>query len=157
MSEEFESDRQITIIAVDDDAAIRKCLPRVFAFFGFSSSVVESGADAITLMGEHTFDIALVDFRMPNMNGVELCRWISEHHPNTAIVMMTGYASDAELEEALDIGVFQCIRKPLPDLEKFGALIKAAALSKQPTQLVCRQNILDCIPSAELGHSKPQS
>jgi DNA-binding NtrC family response regulator len=135
VSEEFESDRQITIIAVDDDAAIRKCLARLFAFLGFSSSVVESGADAITLMGEHTFDIALVDFRMPNMNGVELSRWISEHHPNSAIVMMTGYASDAELEEALDIGVFQCIRKPLPDLEKFGALIKAAVLSKQPTQL----------------------
>jgi DNA-binding NtrC family response regulator len=135
VSEEFESDRQITIIAVDDDAAVRSFLPRVFAFFGFSSRVVESGADAITLMGEHTYDIALVDFRMPNMNGLELSRWIIEHHPNTAIIIMTGHASDAELEEALDIGVFQCIRKPLPDLEELGALIKAAVLSKQPTQL----------------------
>ncbi len=134
MSEESESDRQITIIAVDDDAAIRNCLPRLFAFFGFSSSVVESGADAITLMGERTFDIALLDFKMPKMNGLELSHWIIEHHPNTAIIIMTGYASDAVIEEALEIGVFQCIRKPLPDFDKLGAVMKAAVLSKQSTR-----------------------
>jgi DNA-binding NtrC family response regulator len=119
---------------VDDDLAIRSFLPRVFARFGYSSSVVESGEDAITLMGERAFDVALIDFRMPKMNGLELSHWISEHHPNTAIVIMTGNAADAALEEAMDIGVFQCIRKPLPDLESLHELLEAAVLSKQTTR-----------------------
>jgi CheY-like chemotaxis protein len=131
MSGEGKSERPISAIAVDNDAAIRGFLPRVFSLFGYSGVVAESGEEAIALMGDCTFDIALIDFMMPGMNGLEPSRWIVEHHPNTAIVMMTGYATDVQLEQALEVGVFRCVRKPLPDLGDLRELLEAAINSKR--------------------------
>lgn len=127
-----KSTRPLSVLVVDDDAAICGFLPRVFARFDYSSAVADSGKEAIALLEEQAFDIALIDFMMPNMNGLELSRWLADHHPNTAIVIMTGYGSEPELKEALEGGVFRCIPKPLPDLEELRAELEDAIESKQP-------------------------
>jgi DNA-binding response OmpR family regulator len=81
---------QRSILIIDDDLAILQTFRRIFQRKGYNVTVVERGNDAIKKIRKKHYDIALIDFCLPDMEGTELFPLISKSSPKTVKVMVTG-------------------------------------------------------------------
>ena len=80
-----------SILIVDDEAAIRSLLEVAFQRAGYDVRTAPGGPEAVALCAAESFDAVLSDVAMPQMSGHELARWISERHPRTRMVLMSGF------------------------------------------------------------------
>jgi len=103
--------REINILVVDDEEVMRSLFMDLLSERGFHISLAKNGKEAIELVKENFFDIAILDMHMPVMNGVETLRAIRQMSPETSIVMTDSFP-DAFAEEALKEGAVSCIHKP---------------------------------------------
>lgn len=103
---------KIRVLIVDDEEVVRDFLCRFLALKGVSTEAVADGEKAIEIAKKEKFDIALLDVRMPGINGVATFKEIKKVSPNTKCVMMTGYAVDDLLKEAEGEGAFISVKKP---------------------------------------------
>ncbi len=101
------------ILIVDDEKNIRDSLAIVLSDEGFSTTVAESGEEALNLLENQNFEIALCDIRMPGIDGIELLRQILGTNPQTSVVMMTAYASVDSAIDALRNGALDYLIKPI--------------------------------------------
>lgn len=104
------------ILIVDDEPVIRDSLGKWFTSEGYTARPVASGREALETIRQMDFDIALLDIRMPGMDGMELQARLHEAAPDLPVVIMTGYASVDTAEQALKRGAYDYIAKPIdPD------------------------------------------
>jgi len=101
------------ILVVDDETAILKVLKTVLNFRHYHVLVAESGSEALDLLRENRVDLMLTDVIMRPMDGFELLKSAKQLYPNLAVVFMTGFETIANSIAALQLGVFDCIRKPV--------------------------------------------
>ncbi len=101
------------LLIVDDDRRMAKTLGDILSVKGFQAELAYSGEEAIELVQSKTFDCVLTDIKMPGLNGVELHRLIKRDHPETPVVLMTAYASDALVSKGLEEGAIASLIKPL--------------------------------------------
>ena len=71
------------------------------------------------------FDLALVDLKMPGIDGIEVLRRVKQDYPEVEVIILTGHGSDAEEKLAEEIGAFAYLRKPV-DIEVLAETMKAA-------------------------------
>ena len=90
-----------------------------------------NGKEAVTLTGELRPDVVLMDLRMPEMDGVTATGQIKAEHPETQVLVLTTYESDADILRAIETGASGYILKDAPREELFGA-IRAVAEGKSP-------------------------
>jgi len=79
-----------SILIIDDDSAILYTLTRIFQRKGYFVDVAAKGSEAITKIHSNSFDVALIDFRLPDMEGTELFPIIQKSSPKTVKIMLTG-------------------------------------------------------------------
>ena len=91
----------------------------------------KDGKDAVALTGELRPDVVLMDLRMPEMDGVAAINQIKAEHPETQILVLTTYESDADILRAIETGASGYLLKDAPREELFGA-IRAVAEGKSP-------------------------
>jgi DNA-binding NarL/FixJ family response regulator len=91
----------------------------------------KDGKDAVALTGELRPDVVLMDLRMPEMDGVTAINQIKAEHPETQILVLTTYESDADILRAIETGASGYLLKDAPREELFGA-IRAVAEGKSP-------------------------
>ncbi len=104
------------ILIVDDEPGVRGSLARWFRDDGYEVGMAEGASEALTRMTETKWDLALVDIRMPGVDGIELQRRMREVDPDLVVIIMTGYASVDTAVAALKNGAYDYITKPLdPD------------------------------------------
>jgi DNA-binding NtrC family response regulator len=109
-------DARTSILVVDDEAVVRESLGDWFREDGYDVEVAESGSQALQKAAEKQYDIALLDIKMPSMDGLELQARLREACPELATVMMTAYASVETAVRALKEGADDYIVKPFdPD------------------------------------------
>ena len=101
------------ILVVDDDAEVRSLICEVLAHWGYQVGVATTGRAALELLKNQLFDIVLCDIRMPEMDGIELLREVKRHDPAVEVVIMTGYPTVATAVEALKLGAYDYLPKPL--------------------------------------------
>ena len=101
-----------TALVVDDEDNIRLFFQRALKTLGWESVAVESGMEAIEMVGERHFDMVFMDLAMPEMNGVETFRQIREVAPTIFVVIATGYPGSDLMIQALEVGPFAVMRKP---------------------------------------------
>jgi CheY-like chemotaxis protein len=101
------------ILVVDDHPSMAKTLADIMSIKGFDVYSAYSGAEAIEILQKHTVHILLTDVRMPDMNGVELCRAARKTHPNLIMMLMTAYAADDIIQQGLAEGIKTVLTKPL--------------------------------------------
>jgi DNA-binding NtrC family response regulator len=100
------------ILVVDDEKGIRELFAEVLRRAGHTVVTASDGQGGIEMTRAGDIDIAFLDIKMPGLNGVETLREVRETSPNTKVVMITGYARDALVNEALRMDVFACLAKP---------------------------------------------
>jgi len=115
-------DDKVSILVVDDDAGMCETLSDIMEDKGFRVFVAFGGYAAIEKVKEMNFDVILMDIRMPGMNGVETFKQIKSIQPNTAVVMMTAYAVEHLITEALHEGAYSVLYKPF-DMDRMIGLI----------------------------------
>ncbi len=101
------------ILIVDDEIDLLGYLPEIIENCGFNVVGLNSSKKALKLIEKSFFHIVFLDINMPEVSGIELAKEIKEMHPLTFIVMITAGASDREITELLNLGVFDILYKPL--------------------------------------------
>jgi two-component system response regulator HydG len=113
------------ILIVDDDTSLCKTLSLVLERKGCAVTTVPDGLEAIARIKENPFDMIFMDIRMIPIDGVETYRRIKRLRPEAPVMMMTAYAVENLIQEALQEGAYGITYKPL-DIERIVAIIKEA-------------------------------
>jgi DNA-binding NtrC family response regulator len=104
---------EVNILVVDDEPGNRETLRDVLVELGYRAATAATGEQALALLRERFFHAAILDVRLPDMNGTELLAQLKARHPDTVAVMVTGYASLQTSIRATNAGAHAYILKPL--------------------------------------------
>ncbi|MFQ5769790.1 MAG: sigma-54-dependent transcriptional regulator [bacterium] len=109
-----------TLLIADDDSNFRNIISNRLVRKNYHVAIADNGHEAIKLCHHHTFDIALIDLRLPDINGMELLKKLKDVDEKLAIIIITGYPSIDTAVEAMSIGACYYLTKPfkLQELEK---------------------------------------
>ncbi len=123
----------MNILIVDDDDSIRESLTAFFEDEGFEVHSAGSAEEALLIMKDRTFNAAVVDLRLPAMDGAEFIRWASQSWPDVCYLIFTGSAS-FELPE--DLRAVPCVsntvyQKPLRDLTILSEAVRHLTAAKE--------------------------
>ena len=105
--------RTPTVLVVDDDENVRELFARNLADSGCDTVLVESGEMAVEHVRAQRFDLIFLDLIMPRMNGVETFREILKGDPDAFVVIITAYPNSDLVWEALEVGPFTMMKKPI--------------------------------------------
>ncbi len=108
--------RKRKILIVDDELSVRQSLRDWFLEDGFEVETATDGNAALEKMNAGPFDIIVIDLKMPGMDGITLQKRVKDIDKNAAVVILTAYASVETAVEALKLGAFDYVTKPVdPD------------------------------------------
>lgn len=113
------------ILIADDEQVIVKALSRYLLQEGYDVESAQDGAEAIEIFKQKHFDLLITDLKMPNMDGIELIKQITQLSPQTTSIVMTGFGSIANAVEAMKAGAFHYVTKPF-ELEDIGMIVQKA-------------------------------
>lgn len=122
--------KKARILIVDDNISQCKTMSFILEHKGYSVSIANDGLEAIKITEERPFDMIFLDIKMPLLNGVETYKRIKKIRPDAVVVMITAYAVEDLVQEALQEGAYGIIYKPV-DIEKVVALIEKQKKVKQ--------------------------
>ncbi|PYP91380.1 MAG: DNA-binding response regulator [Candidatus Angelobacter sp. Gp1-AA117] len=114
-----------SVLIIDDEAAIRESLETLLEFEGYSVQSAETGEQGLVKLGERPFDLILLDFALPDRNGLEILADIRDRDPQLAVIMITAYGTVDNAVRAMQNGATNFIQKPW-DNEKLLADVRAA-------------------------------
>ncbi len=100
------------ILVVDDEDALRTVLSGELVSEGYDVRTASDGDDAITNLQKESFDLVLLDIKMPRMNGFEVLKFVKEKFPRTKVVMLTGFADLKNAIESKKLGAEDFVSKP---------------------------------------------
>jgi two-component system response regulator HydG len=104
------------ILIVDDEPIVRDSLAQWFTAEGYEITAAENARQALEKAAQARFDLALLDIKMPGMDGIELQQRLAEAEPDLPIIIMTGYATVETAVQALKRGAYDYLTKPVdPD------------------------------------------
>jgi DNA-binding NtrC family response regulator len=126
----MDSKQKVRVLIVDDDASLARTTALILSRKGYTVTTAVDGPEAIERVKENPFDVILMDIKMPLMDGVETYRRIKQVRTDCAVIMMTAFAVEELIQEALQEGAHGILYKPL-DIEKMMALIDKAIRSQQ--------------------------
>jgi DNA-binding response OmpR family regulator len=106
-----------TILVVDDDKSILRTFTRILQKSGYEIDVAETGKEAMEKTEGHHFDLALVDIRLPDMDGTDLLAKLKKQLQHTVKIMITGFPSLETGVKALDEGADAYLVKPVKPQE----------------------------------------
>lgn len=100
------------ILIVDDESAVRESLEELLRMENFQAESAGSGEEALKVLSEVKYDLVLLDIKMPGIDGVEVMRQIKKYHPDTRIIIITGYGSLDSAIESIRSGAQDYMLKP---------------------------------------------
>ena len=114
-----------TILIVDDDAALRESLAETLADLGHQALAAATGMEALSRVRSGPIDAVLLDLKMPDMTGIEVLRRIRELEHAAPVVVLTAFASADNTIEAMRLGAFDHLTKPIGRAELAGIVERA--------------------------------
>ena len=105
------------VLVVDDDKIIRVPLRDDLKDAGYEATDVESAEEAWAAVEQGPYDVVVTDIRMPGMDGIAFLEKMKEAHPETAVIMMTGYGTVENAVQAMKLGAYEYITKPFDNEE----------------------------------------
>ncbi len=106
-----------SVLVIDDDPLIRKTLSSYLSKKGFEAVAAEDGEEGLQKYEEHIPDLVILDIRLPDVDGLEVLGRIREKNPNASIIIMTAYDDMKTTIEAIKLGAFEYLVKPLDYVE----------------------------------------
>jgi len=126
-------ENNIKLLLVDDEVKFLESIAKRLALKNFDVTVASTGEEALTSAEKGLFDVAVVDFQMPGMDGTQVLKALKEKHKFLEIIMLTGHATIDTAVECTKLGAFKFLEKPY-EFENLVEVIKeayAARLNKK--------------------------
>ncbi|MDA8155940.1 MAG: sigma-54 dependent transcriptional regulator [Actinomycetota bacterium] len=118
-----------TVLMIEDDKLMRISLEDALSRAGYGVTAFETGAEAVNALRQSRYDVAVTDFRLPDMDGFDIVREITAAK-DIPVIVMTAYGTIKDAVEAMRLGAFDYITKPF-SLDEFFLLIKRALEMKK--------------------------
>ncbi|HLY91774.1 MAG TPA: sigma-54 dependent transcriptional regulator, partial [Candidatus Angelobacter sp.] len=119
-----------SILIIDDEAAIRESLETLLEFEGYSVESAETAGEGLARLSERAFDLVLLDFALPDRNGLEVLTEIRARDSQLAVIMITAYGTLDNAVRAMQKGATNFIQKPW-DNEKLLADVRASVARRR--------------------------
>lgn len=117
------SQHEPRLLIVDDEADACRNLSDILSDLGYRVDTAYDGPAALELVRQHRYDVALLDLKMPGMNGVELYKRIKAVSAGTVAIVVTAFAGSQIAQEARDAGAAEIVAKPV-DLQRLLRLVE---------------------------------
>ena len=127
---------QVSMLIVDDERSVRESLMHWFLPEGYRVETASGAMEALDKMRDSSFDVVLLDIKMPGMDGIELQQRLKEIDSQMAVIIMTAYATVETAVQALKQGAYDYITKPV-DPDDLSRLIRNAVVQRR----LVRENI----------------
>ncbi|MBU3103761.1 response regulator transcription factor [Clostridium gasigenes] len=101
----------MNILIADDEAQMVKILSAYFNKEGFNTILAKDGEEALNLFSSSKIDLAILDWMMPKVNGIDVCRYIKDNS-NTKVLILTAKGENEDELEALNCGADEYVKKP---------------------------------------------
>ena len=111
------------ILVVDDEENTRIGLSKLLSQEGFEVESAANGNDALDLLAQHKINLVISDINMPDMNGLVFLRELSRKFPSTSVIMITAYGGVESYLEAMNLGAYEYLHKPVR-LEELRSVMK---------------------------------
>lgn len=135
---------RVRILVVDDDESIRKTLAAVLEDQGYVVDTVENGREAIEKSNTKFFNLALVDIRLPDIEGTRLLTAMKETIPPMVKIIITGYPSLQNAMEAVNKGADAYVLKPL-NIDNVLSTIKEHLKKQQEAKIYSEEKVTEFI------------
>lgn len=126
------------ILVVEDEDILRISIGDDLKEEGFEVSLSKSPLLALDLLEKEEFEVALVDYKMPGMNGIELLKKIKERQPDCTVIIMTAFGTIQTAVEAMRLGAYDYITKPFSNEElilTIKRIVEVQSLKKENIEL----------------------
>jgi signal transduction histidine kinase len=104
------------ILVIEDEDLVRQSYDDMFSFFGYDVESVPNGREGMSRITKQDYDIVVTDLNMPEMNGIEVLKYIKKKKPYIEVIVITGYATLENAIEAMKVGAYDYFAKPV-DIE----------------------------------------
>jgi len=144
------------ILVIDDDAFMRDACHQTLTKHGHSVSLAQSGREGLSLLEKWSFDLILLDLKMPGEDGLSVLAKIKDLDPEAMVVMITGYGSIQTAVRAIKLGAFDFIAKPFTP-EQLLKLVNRAMRHRRLTieNLYLKQSLKQETPHTEIISKSP--
>jgi DNA-binding response OmpR family regulator len=115
------------IMVVDDEALVRSSLEDILRLEGYDVLAVESGEAALSALQRENFDLILLDLKMPNLEGIDVLKAITRLSPDTKVILLTGHGSLESAIDALRLGAYDYLLKPVSSNEILSSVARGLA------------------------------
>jgi two-component system, NtrC family, response regulator HydG len=144
------------ILIVDDENVVRNSLTEWFSGEGYNTKGVASGREALDTVDRQDFDLALVDLKMPGMDGVQLQRHLRDKDPDLTVIIMTGFGTVDTAVQALKQGAYDYLTKPIDPDELSHTVEKAMEVRRARRENVqLRECLEEIFPTTHLVGTSP--
>jgi len=149
--------RDIRILVVDDEFSVRDSLYNWFKAEGYQADTAENATEALKKLQENSYDIVLLDIKMPGMDGIELQKHIKKIDSNIIVIIITAYATVDTAVEAMKDGAYDYLSKPI-DPDKLTVLVRNAVNQRRlvAENLQLRQKVDELSLQDEIVGESPQ-
>jgi DNA-binding NtrC family response regulator len=135
-----------TVLAVDDEQNIRRLIRSEFTLEGYDVTTAKNGEEGLALFQQKSFDVILLDIKLPKLNGLDVLRKIKKIYSRTEVIMITGYGDIQSAVKSLKLGARDYVTKPFKLDELLSIVRKAVNINKdftrQPFDFSCDQDAL---------------
>jgi len=139
-------DKHTRILVVDDDETIRTTMKAILEDEGYLVDLASTGKEAIQKTQDKNYNVALLDIRLPDMEGVELLKLMKDNIPKTRKIMVTGYPSTQNAISALNKNADAYLLKPV-DVEKLLNTVKEQLEAQENERKFSEQKVAEFIES----------
>ncbi len=116
-------DIPVKILVVDDEEGVRELCERVLKKKGYIVHLAENGAEALEILWNNKYNVAIVDLKMANVDGMEVLKAVKENYPETDVIIITGFGTIRSAVEAIQQGAANYLPKPF-DIEELNGMIR---------------------------------
>ena len=148
----MSNENQIKLLMVDDEVKFLESISKRLALKDFDVIAASNGQEAIASAENDLFDVAVVDFQMPGMDGAQVLKALKERHQYLEIIMLTGHATVDSAVECTKLGAFKFLEKPYA-FEKLVEVIKEAYEARLKKKFEHNKKRMDDIQKLSFGHS----
>ena len=120
---------EIKILLTDDEEEMQHLLAQAFEKDGYEVIAAYDGNEALNIIQQESFDLAIIDIKMPGRNGIEILKALKEKNPDTEVLIITGHASLETAIESVRYGAYDYVEKPF-DIHELKKIV-ARALEKR--------------------------
>jgi DNA-binding response OmpR family regulator len=119
----------VKVLLIDDEVGFADILAKRLNKRNMDVTPVYTGTQAIQIIRKQDFDVAVLDLKMEDMDGIEVLKIFKKAYPEMAVIMLTGHGSEQAAKEGIEFGAFDYLTKPC-ELEDLLAKIREAYSKK---------------------------